>query len=74
MYEFSIGSFFLGIIIMAAGASLIIFHQAIANNFLSGLSSYGKVKLWGLTSLGVGLLIMLNLHEFIVKSIINSLF
>jgi hypothetical protein len=43
-YEFSIGSFFLGLIILAGGVAFVRWHQQVADNFGSGVSSYGRLS------------------------------
>ena len=74
MYEFSIGAFFFGMLVLVGGALVIIFHQAIANNFLYGVGSYDKVKMWGMIICGVGIAIMANLHSFIFGFLFKSVF
>jgi hypothetical protein len=43
-YEFSLSSFFIGFIIVAIGTAFMIWHQVIADNLGSGVSSYQKFK------------------------------
>ncbi len=74
MYEFSIGAFFFGMLVLVGGALVIIFHQVIANNFLYGVGSYDKVKMWGMIICGVGIAIMANLHSFILGFLFKSVF
>ena len=73
-YQFSITSFFIGILILAAGAAFIRFHQVIADNFGSGVASYDRYKLWGLIACGLGLVVMVNLHVVILGAIFGSIF
>jgi len=73
-YEFSLSSFFIGFAIVVAGVAFMRWHQAIANNFGSGVSSYEKFKLWALITCGVGFLVMLNLHWFILGNLLTSIF
>ncbi|MEI6228606.1 MAG: hypothetical protein WCP11_01100 [Candidatus Saccharibacteria bacterium] len=73
-YEFSIGSFFIGMLIMGAGAALVIFYRQIADNFGSGASSYERFKLVGLITCGVGFLVCLNLHWFILGNLLGMFF
>ena len=61
-YEFSVGSFFIGLLILAAGVAFVKWHQVIADNFGSGVSSYDRYKLWAFITCGAGLVVMLNLH------------
>ena len=73
-YEFSIGAFFGGILILLAGAAFLRWHQKIADNLGSGVSSYDKYKLWALICCGVGFIVMLNLHIFILGNLLKSVF
>jgi uncharacterized membrane protein YidH (DUF202 family) len=65
-YEFSIGSFFIGLLILAAGIAFVRWHQVIADNFGSGVASYDRYKLWAFIACGVGLIVMLNLHAMLL--------
>jgi hypothetical protein len=73
-YEFSIASFFIGLIILGAGVAFVRWHQVIADNFAGGVSSYDKAKLWAFITCGVGLLVMLNLHTMLLKAFFSLLF
>lgn len=73
-YEFSIGSFFVGLLILAAGVAFVRWHQTIADNMGSGVSVYEKYKLYAFITCGVGLLVMLNLHAFILINLLKSIF
>ena len=73
MYEFDLGAFLFGLIILTAGTVMVLFHQKIADIMSYGVSSYGKFRLWGLILIGVGLLIALNLHNFILRAIVGNL-
>ena len=74
MYEFSLGAFFFGLLILAAGAIMTVFHQKLADNLASGVSSYDRFKLWGLIICGVGIVIMTGLHTIILNWLLGSLF
>ena len=73
-YEFSVGSLFLGLIIMVVGVAFMRWHQAIADNLGGGVSSYDKYKLYALITCCLGFLVMVNLHWFILGSILNLIF
>jgi len=73
-YEFSFGSFFIGIIIMAVGSVFMYFHQWVANNFGLGAASYDKYKLYALGTCVLGFLVMTNLHWFILGNILTVIF
>ena len=74
MYEFTFGALFLGILILAVGASMVVFYQKIADNFAGGVSSYEKTKLWGLIICGIGIVIMTSLHTIPLNWLVDMLF
>jgi hypothetical protein len=73
-YEFSIGSFFLGLVILAAGIAFVKWHQVIADNMGGGVSSYDRYKLWAFITCGVGFMVMLNLHIMILTWVFSLVF
>lgn len=73
-YEFSVGSFFLGLVILAAGVAFVKWYQVIADNLGSGVSSYDRFRLTALITCGVGFIVMLNLHILILTWIVSLLF
>jgi len=73
-YEFSLGWLFGGIAIVVAGALIVIFYKQIADNLANGVSSYDKVKLFGIIAIIVGLIITANLHTFLLGLLVNLLF
>ena len=73
-YEFSFGSFFIGLLILAAGTAFVKWHQQIADNLGSGVASYDRFRLWALIACGLGFLVMLNLHTFILGWFFSLLF
>ena len=74
MYEFSIGSFFVGLLILAAGVAFVKWHQVIADNFGSGVASYDRYKLTGFIACGLGLIVMINLHTTLLRAFFGLLF
>ena len=60
-----------GIVIAAAGGAIVYFHKQIADNLASGVSSYEKVKLFGVITTVIGLIIMANLHTLILTFLVN---
>ena len=70
-FTFSIGWLLGGLAIAAAGTAIVFFHRQIADNMASGVSSYDKVKLFGVITIVVGLLTAMNLHTFILTLIVN---
>ena len=73
-YEFSLGWLFGGIAIVVAGALIVIFYKQIADNLANGVSSYDRVKLFGIIAIIVGLIITANLHTFLLGLLVNLLF
>jgi uncharacterized membrane protein len=61
-YEFSIGSFFVGLLILIGGVAFVRWHQWVADNFGSGVMSYDRYKLAAFIACGLGLIVMINLH------------
>lgn len=74
LYEFSFGAFFLGLIILAGGGITVAYHQKIADNLASGVSSYERTKFWGLVACVVGCVVMLGLHSIPLNWLARSLF
>ena len=73
-YEFSLGSFFLGLLILAIGVAFVKWHQQVADNFGGGVSSYDRYKMWAFIVCGVGLVVMVNLHVMILTWIFTTFF
>jgi hypothetical protein len=63
-----------GLFIALAGGLIVIFYRQIADNLASGVSSYERVKLFGIITIIVGLLITANLHILVLTLITNLLF
>lgn len=73
-YEFSVGWLFGGLAIVLAGALVVIFYKQIADGLANGVSSYDKVKLFGVIAIIVGLICTANLHVFLINLVVNLLF
>jgi len=73
-YEFDFGTFFIGLVILIAGILFLKWHQKIADNLGSGVSSYDHFKLFALITCGVGILVTFNLHWFILGNILLLIF
>jgi uncharacterized membrane protein YidH (DUF202 family) len=73
-YHFSIGAFFIGLLILAAGVAFVKWYQVIADNMGGGVSSYDRYRMWAFITCGVGLLVMTNLHTFILVNLLKSVF
>ncbi len=73
-FTFSLGWMFGGLLIALAGGMIVVFYRQIAENLANGVSSYDHVKLFGVITLIVGLLVTANLHTLILTIIVNLLF
>ena len=73
-YTFSWTSFFIGLLILAAGAGLTIWHKQLADMFGGGVGSYSRYQLWGLIACGVGIIVMINLHAVLLTAFFGLFF
>ena len=72
-YEFNFGWMIAGLVITIAGALVVVFYRPIADNLASGVSSYEKVKLFGIIAIIVGLLTTSNLLLFVLRLLFGML-
>ncbi len=70
-FTFDFGWMFGGLVIAAVGGAIVFFYRQIAENFANGVKSYEKVKLFGIITLAIGLLITANLHTFLLSLLVN---
>lgn len=73
-FEFSLGWMFGGLAIAIAGGLIVFFYRPIAENLANGVSSYEHVKLFGVITIVVGLLVTANLHTFFLDLMVKLLF
>lgn len=73
-FTFNIGWMFGGLIITLIGGLIVVYYRQIADNMASGVSSYDKVKLFGIITIIIGLLVTANLHVLVLTLISNLLF
>lgn len=73
-YEFSIGWMFGGLVVALAGGLIVIFYKQIADGLAGGVSSYEKVKLFGIVTIILGLLITSNLLPAILAWLVQLMF
>lgn len=73
-YQFSFGWMVAGLAITLAGALVVIFYRPIAENMANGVSSYEKVKLFGIIAVIIGLLTTSNLLLFVFNLLFGFLF
>lgn len=72
-YEFNVGWMIGGLVITIVGALVVFFHRPIAENMANGVSSYDKVKLFGIITIIVGLLTTSNLLLFLLRLVFGLL-
>lgn len=70
-FEFSFGWMFAGLVITAAGGSIVIFYRQISDHLVNRVSSYERVKLFGVITILVGLAVTANLHTLILTFLVN---
>ena len=73
-FTFNIGWMFGGLIITLIGGLIVVYYRQIADNMARGVSSYDKVKLFGIITIIIGLLVTANLHVLVLTLISNLLF
>jgi len=73
-FNFSIGWLFGGLAITLAGGLIVVFYRQIAENLANGVSSYDKVKLFGIITIIIGLICTANLHIILLTLLFNLLF
>ena len=73
-WRFSFGWMFAGLLVMVAGALIVIYYQKVAESFLNGVTDYEKTKLIGIIVVIVGLILVTNLHTVLLTAFINLLF
>lgn len=73
-FQFSLGWMFGGIAIAIAGGLIVFFYRQIAENLANGVSSYDHVKLFGVITIIVGLLVTANLHIFFLELLVQLIF
>ena len=73
-WNFSFGWMLIGLIITTLSGLVVAKYQVISDNMLSGVSSYDRVKFWGLIGVGLGLAVTANLHTFFLTTLVSLLF
>ncbi|MBP6925259.1 hypothetical protein KBE46_00340 [Candidatus Saccharibacteria bacterium] len=69
--EFEIGTFFMGMMIVVGGVLMVRYYKEISDNFVNGISSYDKVRLWGLGVTIFGLLFAFNIVQWLLVTLIK---
>ena len=73
-YQFNFGWMAVGLAITLAGALVVVFYRPIAENLANGVSSYEKVKFFGIIAVVIGLLTTSNLLLFVFNLLFGFLF
>ena len=73
-FTFSLGWLFGGIGILVAGGLIVVFYRQIAENMANGVSSYDKVKVFGIIAIVIGFLAATNLLPFLLTALVGLLF
>lgn len=73
-FEYSFGWMAGGLAIALVGGLIVIFYKQIADNLANGVSSYGHVKMFGVITVIIGLVITANLHTLILSLLVNLIF
>ena len=73
-YTFSLGWLFGGLGIAVVGGLIVIFYRQISEWLVNGVSSYDRVKLVGVITIIVGLLMASNLLPIIILGLVDLLF
>lgn len=68
-WNFSVDWLIWGVIVTAIGAAIVLKYQWISYNLANGVSSFEKVKLFGVITIIIGLIMMANLHTLILEGI-----
>ncbi len=74
MEKFSVGTFIFGVLLVIISGLFLGYHRQIADQVGSGVSDYQRYKKWGLIALGVSILVMLNIHTWLLHVFINTFF
>ena len=73
-WNFNIGWLIFGILVLVAGILIVVYYQTISDRLASGVSSYDRVKLVGIITAIVGIIIMTNLHTLLLSLFVNLVF
>ena len=74
MYSFSWLWFFVGLIVVAAGAAILKYYDKISDAMGTGVGGYQKWKLAAIIICAAGILMMFSLHTLVLNLIANLFF
>ena len=70
-YTFSIVSAIIGLIIMGVGAITVKYYNKIAD--VTGFGNYTRWQLIGFITIGIGFLVMMNAHMFLLNLLVSAI-
>ncbi len=73
-WSFSVTWMIIGLVILAAGGAIVFFYRQIAENLANGVSSYDHVKLAGIITVIVGVIVTANLHTLVLDLFVALFF
>ena len=72
--EFNINGFLLGVAIIVVGVLLLKYYKEIADNLASGVSSYDKIRIWGVGLVMLGLGVSFGIVQFLLIELLSLFF
>ena len=72
-YQFNFGWMIAGLVITLGGILVVVFYRQISDTMANGVSSYEKMKLYGVITVIVGLLTTSNILSFILEFVFRLL-
>ncbi|MBO7561165.1 hypothetical protein J6T21_04030 [Candidatus Saccharibacteria bacterium] len=73
-WSFSVTWLIIGLVIILGGGLTVFFYRQISENLANGVSSYDKVKKYGVIAIIVGIIVTANLHTFVLELFVNLFF
>jgi uncharacterized protein YjeT (DUF2065 family) len=63
-----------GLVIIVGGGLTVFFYRQISENLANGVSSYDKVKRYGVIAVIVGIVVTANLHTLVLDLFVSLFF
>ena len=73
-WTFNVGWMMIGLLVFAGGGAIVALHQKIADSMMAGTVDYQRVKIVGLIVIGLGMILMMNLHTLMLSWLVNLIF
>ena len=73
-WSFSVTWMVIGLVIILGGGLTVFFYRQISENLANGVSSYDKVKKYGVIAIIVGILVTANLHTLVLELLVSLIF